>query len=355
MAEKKRIIWIELLRIASCFGVILLHMGSQHFHSAPVDSYAWMMSNLYHGLSRFAVGCFIMISGALYLSRAREWSIKQLWRKSIFPIIVSYMFWQLFYAVYSGVRLNMPLLSIRLAKHVLTEISTPYFHLWYLPLLIEFLILTPVLWEIVNCKRGKILEEYLIGLFFFFQITKTSVGHFPHRYDMLIENLMNTVQPELVTNYIGYYILGHYLYHYQLPKKLEKLLYVLGVVSIGTGILLCQYFSLKTGHATQSYYENHTFAAFFWSISFFLFFKNHISRIQWKKNTEKAICTIGSSTFGIYLIHVLIRNGLQTLGIHALTFNELFSIPLLAFTIFSTACIIVLLLKKVPALDKWLL
>lgn len=41
-------------------------------------------------------------------------------------------------------------------------------------------------------------------------------------------DILQTVQPEMVTGYIGYFILGHYLSHYEVSKKLEYLVYVLG-------------------------------------------------------------------------------------------------------------------------------
>ena len=45
-------------------------------------------------------------------------------------------------------------------------------------------------------------------------------------------DILQTVQPEMVTGYIGYFILGHYLSHYEVSKKLEYLVYVLGVILI---------------------------------------------------------------------------------------------------------------------------
>ena len=77
--NKKRITWIELLRIAACIGVIGIHAGSQHFRDTPLDSSIWRISNFYHGINRFAVASFIMISGTLYLDGKRNWSLKKLW------------------------------------------------------------------------------------------------------------------------------------------------------------------------------------------------------------------------------------------------------------------------------------
>ena len=46
--NKKRIIWIELLRIAACIGVIGIHVASQHFKDAQLNS--------------FGMGCFKLLS-----------------------------------------------------------------------------------------------------------------------------------------------------------------------------------------------------------------------------------------------------------------------------------------------------
>ena len=354
MAEKKRVIWIELLRIVACFGVIVLHMGAQHFRDVPVDSYTWAVSNIYHGITRFAVGCFIMISGMLYLDKKRTWNLKKLFLKNILPIAVAYAFWQLFYAVYRCIVGNIPFMSVEFIKKTLIYVSERYFHLWYLPMLIGLLIMTPLLWEIVNCENGKKWEEYIIVCFFIFKITVVSAGYLPLPFKTYILNLMKTVQPDLMIGYVGYYVLGHYLSHYELPKKLEKAVYVLGVVGIIAGIGLCYYFSLQKGKAVQSYYENYTVAAFFWCSAMFLFFKNYVSRIQWKSKAETVICTMGGCTFGIYLIHAFFINVLKRNGIQTMLFNEVISIPLLALVIFVLCYISVRIVKKIPVLGKWI-
>ena len=76
-------------------------------------------------------------------------------------------------------------------------------------------------------------------------------------------DILQTVQPEMVTGYIGYFILGHYLSHYEVSKKLEYLVYVLGVILILAAIGLCYISSQKSGKPIQSFYENYTLAGFF--------------------------------------------------------------------------------------------
>ena len=206
--EKKRVVWIELLRIAACFGVVVLHAASQHFRDVPVDTFVWKVSNFYHGISRFAVACFIMISGALYLDKKRTWNLKKLWLKNILSVAVAYVFWQIFYGIYRIVITgNSGRGAVWIMKKMLVYVSDAYFHLWYLPMLIGLMIITPLLWEFVNCKRGKQWEEYLIILFLIFKILPYTAAYFPLPWIDHIKTLMNTVQPDLVTVFAGYFIL----------------------------------------------------------------------------------------------------------------------------------------------------
>lgn len=355
--NKKRVIWIELLRVMACIGVIGIHAGSQHFRDMPLDSSVWAVSNFYHGINRFAVASFIMISGCLYLDSKRTWNLRRLWKRNILPIAAAYIFWQMFYAVYRIIT-NGTLAKGSKAALVkfMVYISKSYFHLWYLPMLIGLLIITPMLWEIVNSARGKQWEEYMIVLFLVFQILPYTINYFPLPWKDHIMDILQTVQPEMVTGYIGYFILGHYLSHYEVSKKLEYLVYVLGVILILAAIGLCYISSQKSGKPIQSFYENYTLAGFFWGSSFFLFFKNYVSKIKWNEKQEKRICYLGSCTFGIYLIHALIRDILHRIGIDSMMIsNTAIAIPVLITMIFVLSLAAVMIIKKIPRVSKWII
>lgn len=355
--NKKRVIWIELLRVMACIGVIGIHAGSQHFRDMPLDSSVWAVSNFYHGINRFAVASFIMISGCLYLDSKRTWNLRRLWKRNILPIAAAYIFWQMFYAVYRIIT-NGTLAKGSKAALVkfMVYISKSYFHLWYLPMLIGLLIITPMLWEIVNSARGKQWEEYMIVLFLVFQILPYTINYFSLPWKDHIMDILQTVQPEMVTGYIGYFILGHYLSHYEVSKKLEYLVYVLGVILILAAIGLCYISSQKSGKPIQSFYENYTLAGFFWGSSFFLFFKKHVSKIKWNEKQEKRICYLGSCTFGIYLIHALIRDILHRIGIDSMMIsNTAIAIPVLITMIFVLSLAAVMIIKKIPRVSKWII
>lgn len=355
--NKKRITWIELLRIAACIGVIGIHAGSQHFRDVPVDTSVWQVSNFYHGINRFAVACFIMISGSLYLSSKRTWDLKKLWMKNILPVASAYLFWQLFYGFYRIAVNGSPKIgSMEFFKKMMVYVSEPYFHLWYLPMLIGLLVITPLIWEIVNSPRGKQWSQYMILLFLIFQIFTYTAGRFDLSWKEHVQDLMNTVHPELVTGYVGYFVLGHYLYEYGLSKKIERMVCILGPVMILAGIWLCRQESLASGKATQAFYENYTIFACIWSTAVFLFFKEYVSKIQWSERMEKMICSLGGCTFGIYLIHAFVRDVLYRNGIDSMMMRDtILAIPFVMGLIFLISWGIVFIAEKVPFIKKWIM
>ena len=87
-----------------------------------------------------------------------------------------------------------------------------------------------------------------------------------HQYAM---NVMHTAQPGMVVDNAGHFILGHYLSHYEISRKLERTIYILGISLILAAILLSQYMSPRVGRELQSYYENFTLAGFFWGSAIF--------------------------------------------------------------------------------------
>lgn len=354
MQEKKKIIWIEILRIIACFAVIVLHMGSQHFRDIPVDSFNWKVTNVYHGITRFAVDCFVMISGSLYLNASRNWTPRKV-MKTFLTVGVSFVFWQFFYAVFRLVKAgDVALFSVTAFKRICIMMSQSYFHLWYMPMFLGLILMTPFIWKIVNGDKGKQWSEFFIALFIVFNILPNTLDDFSFPYKQYIVEIINLININFVTGYVGYFILGDYLMKYPISRKIETIIYILGVFLTGCSVYLCQVHSIQSGTAIQVFYENFTLTVFLMSAGMFLFCKNHISRIKWNVRIENAIAVLGSHTFGIYLLHVLVRDLLEMANIHSLCFNPVVSIPVISIAIFVIGFLIVAVLKKIPLVGKWI-
>lgn len=355
MAEKRKELWVELLRIIACLSVVLIHTASQHFRDISVNSYSWKVSNVFHGLIRFAVPAFIMISGYLYLNEKREITLSKLYKKNIIPITVTFFFWQGFYAVYRVImEQEVAIGSSDFFKRILIYFSKVYFHLWYMPMLIGLLIIVPLIKVMVNGEGGKKRTEYILILHIIFQVLPVTIGFLPLPQQEYLKNMLNMIKPELVTSYVGYFVLGHYLGTYDISEKFEKGIYLFGSILIVIAVYLCQWQSIRTGRATQVFYENYTIANFLSSAAVFLFCKNYLSRIQWRPQMERFICHLGKCTFGIYLLHALFRDIFFRMGLDSMTINTAIAIPLVGSLVFICSYLAVIIIKKIPVIGKWI-
>lgn len=97
MNEKKidRTIYLDMLRLVACLGVIHIHVSDDEFDNAFL-SYNWYISIVNESIVHWAVPIFIMISGALFLNPNKEISIKIMWRKYIPRLFKLYIFWIFF-------------------------------------------------------------------------------------------------------------------------------------------------------------------------------------------------------------------------------------------------------------------
>lgn len=355
--NNKRIIWIELLRIIACFSVVLLHISATHLTDISPFTFQWKSFLLYNGLTRFAVPTFIMISGLLYLDTSKKISLKKLYKKYILKLSVIYIFWTILYTVLDLLVFNLleNQHSTLIFKDILKySIQNPKYHLWYIPTLISLLIVTPILKELVDSKNSKKISEYIILLFFIFKVLKLTILQFNFQHIEFVKAIVNLVNPEMVCNWIGFFILGHYLYKYNIKHAYLKYIYLLGIISIIVGIYLCYYFSITSGKMNFSYYTNFSIFSTLFTISIFVFFKNKLSNIKLNSKNIYIVSIISNCTLGIYLMHPLIRDVLSHFNIDTLKGNAFIITPFLALITFIISFICTYFLRKIPFLSKWI-
>ncbi len=175
-------------------------------------------------------------------------------------------------------------------KKVLIYCSSSYFHLWYLPMLAGILAVTPLLWEIVNCERGKKWEEYLILLFLdlqdsavhdeLFLISAERVCYGSDVYDSAWND----------SGLCRIFCSGALSFsHYEIPKKMEKTVYILWSRSDHNSNPALSDHVTAGRKRYRHIMKTSRLAGFFWGSAVFLFFKNYVSRIQWTEKQEEVI------------------------------------------------------------------
>lgn len=73
----KREIRYDLLRIASCFAVVLLHVSYGYWSVVDINGNDFLVMTVYNSFTRFGVPVFFMLSGLFLLDPQKEMTIRK--------------------------------------------------------------------------------------------------------------------------------------------------------------------------------------------------------------------------------------------------------------------------------------
>jgi len=160
--DKQRVIYLDYLRIAATFCVVVLHISGQNWYTTSVNSFEWNVLNFYDSIVRWVVPIFVMISGALFLDNEKELSVNKLFSKNIFRITTALIFWSSFYALDEGIQ------GANFSSFFISLLEVNY-HLWFLIMLIGLYITVPIFRKITESSQ---LTKYflIVSLIFTFLI-----------------------------------------------------------------------------------------------------------------------------------------------------------------------------------------
>lgn len=278
----------DTLRTLAILLVIVLHVSAPYvvegMGTKRFDTDFWI-GNIIDSFSRVCVPLFIMISGRFLILNSD--SYKVFYRKRIIRIIPSLIFWCTFYLLYSSI------LELRAGKSIslyyyfdLLFTGRPFYHLWFIFMLIGLYMITPLFNNIIK----KLKEKTLYSLSFFLVI----FGFFLDIYDIIYQN-----KPFFLfwfVNYIGYFLFG----------------YMLGVNSryISNFLLIGIYIIASLFNSFLVYYSANEYS--------FLYFHSFLSPIVIISSLviyllfcqltipENILSKASHLVFGVYLIHAVI-------------------------------------------------
>ena len=168
MEEKNnRIIYADLLRIIAIFAVIVIHVSASKWKVIPVNTCEWMAFTLHNSITRWCVPLFIMLSGMFFLNPEKEISVHLIFHKYILRLLVALCFWGLFYQLTDALyqwfsEHNSIHLKDFLYMFAKLVFGPPWYHLWYLYVIIGLYILTPIYREFIKVSNFYILKYFLL-------------------------------------------------------------------------------------------------------------------------------------------------------------------------------------------------
>ena len=352
--KSDRIVYIELLRILATMAVIMIHVTAIMIGNNEIGTVSWNISVVYNSLTRWCIPLFFMISGCCFLNREGELSVKEIIKKYVLRLLVVLIIFGLFYCFFDLWIYNetIDFKQILLAPFNVLSGHTGY-HLWYLYDMILIYFMIPILQKIVKHTDKKLLE-YCLLIYVIFELLVTYFNSLVKYMPVLSEVLeINFEFPDLL-GYIGCFMGGYYISHYELSKRVRNLVYVVGgvgllIMPLGNWIL-----SKIQGIYISVFADYNGLFSVMLAVTLFILLKSKEEHIKESKFAGW-IANLGRSTFGIYLVHVMIVSIVfHKLPIDLLKYNSTLTIVALTIFVFIISYILVYVIKKIPILKKYI-
>lgn len=337
---KKEILYLNILKIFSCFMVIINHTNGfilENKTFANSTFYCIMFS-----LCKVAVGLFLMVTGALTLNK--NYSYKKI-LKCIFRVGAPvFALSCLFYIKDVGMH------NINVFEFLKSILSSPYIlPYWYIYALIGVYLVLPFIQKMVKNFDN---TDYIIFILIFLIIPtiisflKTFLGF----------NINYNLQLAFFPSIISIIVCGYYISKVKLSKKFLISSVIVFIASYIIMFLSMYLPYLNKGEISYALDSWNAFPVVLMSISLFYIVRHLFENKNYSKRITNVITMIASTTFGIYLIHTVLNYKLYKLSIinNMFNFNGILAITILDFLVFIVCMIIIYAFKKIPFIKKFL-
>lgn len=345
MNNAKKKIHLEVIRMIALVCIIYNHTGERgnNVYLFTNGKVTFALSLVLDILCKTGVPLFLMVSGALLLSKEERW--QEVYRKRVLRIVkVIILFTSIRYLYECFYIKNMVFSFGELIKVILAgKLFVPY---WFLYAYLSILLILPFLKKMVknmDKKEMHLLTSLIWGFYALLPAISAVLG---------LNFEISFMFPEPCC----YCILGYYLEHVVsedvYTKKNAILAIVISVICVAFSYWMVTKDRLITGIIAD--WNNSILSIL---IAFCIFF---VVKAIWGNTTEnndtildKCIIMVGSCSFGIYLIEDYLRNGLSFICDNLSPYiTTLPACVVWLMAVMGVGVLIVLVLKKVPGIKE---
>jgi surface polysaccharide O-acyltransferase-like enzyme len=341
-----RYIWIDNARITSCIAIVLLHTASGLVYNTPnLNGMEWWSANLYNAFTRWSAPFFLMITGALLLDPLNKDDVLTFYRKRLGRIVVPILVWTLFYGcirlidAYSG---HTPLTKALGNLGIDILAGKPYYHLWYLYMLVGLYLFLPLLRYCVAAAPRKDLVILCCAWFLIAMsnsiISSCTQGQSSAKLSFFLGSFFNFAP----------YCLAGYLIATAKSIPDKRLLWT-GFCIMGCASALVTLVLGEIPCRGKFYcYGFLSIPTVIMAIALFMIF----SRFEKPFVNSRFVRFAAPLTFGVYLLHPAILKGLTLLHIDVRAFLPAVSIPLVACLAAVISGLAIAVLSRIPGVRK---
>ncbi len=218
---------LDTARWLAALAVVLLHCASQGLSDESAHgTLAWTAANVYDSAMRWCVPVFVMISGALLLDPATAPPLRVFYGRRMARIILPLVFWTAFYLVWRVVTAHLDQADVPWTAWAQTVVNgKPYYHLWYLYMLLGLYLFTPFVRRayLASSPRTRL---FAVGLILGIAVVQSAMANGREQTGFFLT---------WFAPFLGYFILGRLLFdgHVRLPYAVLLLVISIAATAIG--------------------------------------------------------------------------------------------------------------------------
>ena len=344
------------LRVFACVLVVLVHISAQGLAVEPVGGMAFAFCQCCNILAFSGVSIFVMMSGALALRPGRKVSVGEALRKRFLYFMFLYFLWKGLYLLFDLVRAGQ-LASLPAWKQlVLDEIGgRGFYHLWYLQMIAFLSLLVPLIYEGVQRREACLL--YLVPFMLLALLFPTMFCfEFPFKY--LLMDFQGQFETEYFLGYLGYFILGHFLYRRKGAWSAKRcgVLYAAGIAALVFGCVAGVMRSRQDGVFFKGFSSPFSITNMLCSSAIFVFFfrkeQKQADGPEKDQRFRRLTVRLCGLSLGIYLLHPFVIEVLKDCGVFFIERWTVLMVPLYAGLVFLIAAAAAFLVSRIPFIKK---
>ncbi|RKM59991.1 acyltransferase [Butyrivibrio sp. CB08] len=349
--EKKRECYLDIARVASMLGVIIVHTGAISWYAAPFSLYPWGVLNVFDMLGRFSVPVFLMISGYLFLSPKRDVKPSDIFKKYIPRLLCAYIFWAFIYAVITSGLLSSRSLSNGVGEKLLSDTISGRYHMWYIFTIAGLYIITPALRPVAADRKA--MKYFLITSFVLaYAIPTLQLLPISNQY---VASIFGRLELSYISGYVFYYLAGYYFGTEELSPKQRKIIYAIGTASVLVMYAVVSFVIIKEQYPTLIYHDYASAGMPLFGIAAFVFFRYRFQNVDPDSKIMRVIVKLSKMNLGIYLVHDFGLIVFRKIGLSPVMGTPIITLPVLALIDFAISICIVFVISHIPVLKKWII
>ncbi|MGG4775627.1 hypothetical protein E4695_08235 [Alcaligenaceae bacterium 429] len=320
---------LDTARWMAALAVVLLHCAAVPLTTTTdYGTQNWFWANVYDAATRWCVPIFVMVSGVLLLDPAKREGFGEFYKKRGRRILPALLFWSVFYLFWGAWMYHQQGVPMDAQAWLRKATSgEPYYHLWYLYMLVGLYLFAPylrLLYQHCTQRQSRYILLFMLVLAMLQSLYRETQGN---SYGFFLLWFLP---------YISYFLAGRMMFERRvvIPYPGWVLAASIAATVVGTTLLSSEdYFSTY-------FYDTFSLTVPVMSLAVFQLILDRPRLPQLRM--------LAPFTFGIYLVHPIFLDLAQQTGLYQAQTGIVWQTPLMAFAVFMLSWLLARLLRTLP-------